>query len=192
MYASFKVKQQKQVRQLLCQEQCLDHVPYYLSELLHAQFFPTTFLEIAVYNKEHNGRLTDQETIVVQTYQVRWNAPNRRAVVQTRMQISKLQTLPPHKQRTNTSLSPSRRQKLHACRRFFFSSLFPFLLCLCVLFLKKKKKKTHTHTRLPPHRHRTVQNLAPNSQMKHKLNAPINVMLAGGGGGGQAGQRVGI
>ena len=31
------------------QEQCIDHIPYYLSGLsLH--FFPTTFLEIAVYN----------------------------------------------------------------------------------------------------------------------------------------------
>ena len=48
---------------------------------------------ICIYNnKEHNGRLIDQETIVVRTYPVRWNAPNRRAVVQPRMQISKLQT----------------------------------------------------------------------------------------------------
>ena len=46
---------------------------------------------ICIY-KEHNGRLIDQETIVVRTYPVRWNAPNRRAVVQPRIQISKLQT----------------------------------------------------------------------------------------------------
>ena len=33
------------------QEQCIDHIPYYLSGLsLH--FFPTTFLEIAVFNED--------------------------------------------------------------------------------------------------------------------------------------------
>ena len=32
-----------------CQEKCVVHIPYYLSGLSHAQFFPTTFLEIAVY-----------------------------------------------------------------------------------------------------------------------------------------------
>ena len=32
-----------------CQEKCVDHIPYYLSGLSHAQFFPATFLEIAVY-----------------------------------------------------------------------------------------------------------------------------------------------
>ena len=31
------------------QEQCIDHIPYYLSGLSRAHFFPTTFLEIAVY-----------------------------------------------------------------------------------------------------------------------------------------------
>ena len=31
------------------QEQCIDHIPYYLSGLPRALFFPTTFLEIAVY-----------------------------------------------------------------------------------------------------------------------------------------------
>ena len=30
------------------QEQCIDHIPYYLSELSHAHFFRKTFLEIAV------------------------------------------------------------------------------------------------------------------------------------------------
>ena len=49
MSASAKRKQQKQVRQQQCQEQCIEHIPYYLSELLRAHFFPTTFLEIAVY-----------------------------------------------------------------------------------------------------------------------------------------------
>ena len=32
------------------QEQCIDHIPYYLSGLSRAHFFPTTFLEIAVYS----------------------------------------------------------------------------------------------------------------------------------------------
>ena len=31
------------------QEQCIDHIPYYLSGLSRVHFFPTTFLEIAVY-----------------------------------------------------------------------------------------------------------------------------------------------
>ena len=30
-------------------EQCIDHIPYYLSGLSRAHLFPTTFLEIAVY-----------------------------------------------------------------------------------------------------------------------------------------------
>ena len=49
MFASAKGKQQKQVRQLQCQEQCIDHIPYYLSGLSRAHFFPTTFLKIAVW-----------------------------------------------------------------------------------------------------------------------------------------------
>ena len=32
------------------QEQCIDHIPYYLSGLSRAHFFPTTFLEIVVFN----------------------------------------------------------------------------------------------------------------------------------------------
>ena len=35
--------------QLQCQEQCIDHIPYYLSGLSCALFFPTPFLEVAVY-----------------------------------------------------------------------------------------------------------------------------------------------
>ena len=31
------------------QEQCIDHIPYYLSGLSRAHFLGTTFLEIAVY-----------------------------------------------------------------------------------------------------------------------------------------------
>ena len=50
MFASVKGKQQKQVRRLQCQEQYSDHIPYYLSRLPRAHFFPTTFLEIAVNN----------------------------------------------------------------------------------------------------------------------------------------------
>ena len=36
MFARAKGKQQKQVRQLQCQEQCIDHIPYYLSGLSRA------------------------------------------------------------------------------------------------------------------------------------------------------------
>ena len=38
MFARAKGKQQKQVRQLQCQEQCIDHFPYYLSGLSRALF----------------------------------------------------------------------------------------------------------------------------------------------------------
>ena len=31
-------------------EQCFDHIPYYLSGLSRAHFFPITFLEIAVFS----------------------------------------------------------------------------------------------------------------------------------------------
>ena len=31
-------------------EQCIDHIPYCHSGLSRAHFFPTTFLEIAVYS----------------------------------------------------------------------------------------------------------------------------------------------
>ena len=34
-------------------EQCIDHIPYYLSGLSRPNFFLTTFLEIAVYNQAH-------------------------------------------------------------------------------------------------------------------------------------------
>ena len=49
MFASAKGKQQKQVRHLQCQEQRIDHIPYYLSGMSRSLFFPTTFLEGAVY-----------------------------------------------------------------------------------------------------------------------------------------------
>ena len=48
MFASSKGKEQKEVRQPQCQDQCIDNIPYYLSGLSRAYFFPTTFLEIAV------------------------------------------------------------------------------------------------------------------------------------------------
>ena len=38
MFPSAKAKQQKQVRQLQCQKQCIDHIPYYLSGLSRALF----------------------------------------------------------------------------------------------------------------------------------------------------------
>ena len=49
MFARAKGKQQKEVQQLQCQEHGIDHIPYYLSGLSHALFFPVTFLEVAVY-----------------------------------------------------------------------------------------------------------------------------------------------
>ena len=101
-------------------------------------------------NEEHNGWLSDRETIVVRIYPVRWNAPNRRAVVQPRMQISKLQT-------TSSEQKQACRPtgvKNYMLAEFLFSFFFPSLF-LSYSFLEIK------HTRLPPHRHRTVQNLLP-------------------------------
>ena len=46
MFARAKGKQQKQVRQLQCQEQCIDHFPYYLSGLSRALFFRQPFLKL--------------------------------------------------------------------------------------------------------------------------------------------------
>ena len=105
---------------------------------------------ICIYNnKEHNCRLIDQETIVVRTYPVRWNAPNRRAVVQPRMQISKLQTY-------RHTLSS---EQIQACRPagvknymladafYFYFSPFPLLLCFfsfLFFFPEKSHKVTAT------------------------------------------------
>ena len=125
---------------------------------------------ICIY-KEHNGRLIDQETIVVRTYPVRWNAPNRRAVVQPRIQISKLQTY-------RHTLSS---EQIQACRPagvknymladaliFFVSSFsFPSLFfSYCFFFFFSKN-----HTRLPPRRHRTVQNCHTGVVQNYKLAA---------------------
>ena len=43
MFASARGKQQKRVRHLQCQEQCIDHIPYYLSGLSRALFFRQPF-----------------------------------------------------------------------------------------------------------------------------------------------------
>ena len=45
-------------RQLECQEQCIDHVPYYLLGLSRAHFFSTTSLEIAAYSWQLQGGKT--------------------------------------------------------------------------------------------------------------------------------------
>ena len=39
MFAGAKGKQQKQVQQLQCQEQCIDYIPYYISRLSRAHYF---------------------------------------------------------------------------------------------------------------------------------------------------------
>ena len=38
MFASTRGKEQKRVRHLQCQEQCIDHIPYYLSGMARALF----------------------------------------------------------------------------------------------------------------------------------------------------------
>ena len=38
-------------------EQCIDHIPYCHSGLSRAHFFPTTFLEIAVYKLNFDSAL---------------------------------------------------------------------------------------------------------------------------------------
>ena len=43
MFVSAKGKQQKYFRQLQCQEQCIDRIPYYPSGFLRAQFFRQPF-----------------------------------------------------------------------------------------------------------------------------------------------------
>ena len=122
---------------------------------------------ICIYNnEEHNGRLIDRETIVVRTYPVRWNAPNRRAVVQPCVQISKLQTY------GHTS-----SQRIQACRptgvkNYMLTDVF-FFFCFCFfpfffpsLFLSYSffffffGNQTHKVTAAQD-KHRTVQNLLP-------------------------------
>ena len=43
MSVSAKEKQQKEVRQLQCPEQCIDHISYYLQGLSRAHFFGQSF-----------------------------------------------------------------------------------------------------------------------------------------------------
>ena len=43
MFASVKGKQQKQVRQLQCQEQRIAHIPYYLSGLSRAHLYELSY-----------------------------------------------------------------------------------------------------------------------------------------------------
>ena len=107
-----------------------------------------SFFVICIYNnKEHNGQLIDQGTIVVRTYPVRWNAPNRRTVVQPRMQISKLQTY-------RHTLSS---EQIQACRPagvknymladaliLFFFFLFLSHCFVLLFFLEKSHKVTAT------------------------------------------------
>ena len=51
MFATAKGKQQKKLRQLQCQKQCIDHIPQLPFGVVMRLFFPKTFLEIAVRNK---------------------------------------------------------------------------------------------------------------------------------------------
>ena len=53
-----KRKQQKQVRQQQCQEQCIEHIPYYLSGLWRARFFRQLFSKQLYTNRfrEHQGK----------------------------------------------------------------------------------------------------------------------------------------
>ena len=150
---------------------------------------------ICIYNnKEHNGRLIDHETIVVRTYPVRWNAPKRRAFVEPRMQISKLQTYR-HTSSEQIQAYSSTGVKNYTRLPTFFFFFFPFfypsflrsfslsfflslslsclLACLFACFLPSSLPPSLSfflilfffleikHTRLPPHRHRTVQNVLP-------------------------------
>ena len=67
MFESAKGKQQNEVRQLQCHEQCVDHIPYYLSGLSRAHFSPATFLQIAVYfrNKGQQGSFCSLQTHLI-------------------------------------------------------------------------------------------------------------------------------
>ena len=125
--------------------------------------------QTAYNNKEHNGRLIDQETIVVRTYPVRWNAPNRCAVLQPRMQISKLQTNRHRSSEQIQACRPTGVKNYMLADLFYFLSFFlSFFVSLFRSFFLFSEIK---HTRLSPHRHRTEQNLLPFFFLKHKLNA---------------------
>ena len=63
MFSSAKGKQQKQVRQLQSQEQCIDHIPLLSFGVVACTYFPTTFLKIAVYKTDHSGPLSKTSMI---------------------------------------------------------------------------------------------------------------------------------
>ena len=50
MSVSAKGKQQKLVRQLQCQEQCIEHIPYYLSGLSRAHFSDNLSRNSCIYS----------------------------------------------------------------------------------------------------------------------------------------------
>ena len=99
---------------------------------------------ICIYNnKEHNGRLIDQETIVVRTYPVRWNAPNRRAVVQPRMQISKLQTTSSEQKQ---ACRPTGVKNYMLAKVCFFFSFFLSIFVTFLFFFWKSNTQGYRHT----------------------------------------------
>ena len=69
------------------EEQCIDHIPHFLSGLSRAHFFPTTFLEIAVYKgistarfKMNNG---SRDINVVRMWRVARTKENREKEMDT-------------------------------------------------------------------------------------------------------------
>ena len=60
MFASARGKQQKRVRDLQRQEQCIDHIPYYLSGLSRALFFGQPFSKLlyslTIMNEDNHRR----------------------------------------------------------------------------------------------------------------------------------------
>ena len=86
MFASAKGKKQKQVRQVQCQEQRIDHIPYYLSGLSRSLFFPTTPLEVAVYGHGFYG-LSRMLTRKNENKDVSKDSPIGQLVVATRKAI---------------------------------------------------------------------------------------------------------
>ena len=89
-------------------------------------------------NKEHNGRLIHRENNIVRTYPVRRNEPNRRgAVVQPRMQISKLQT---------TSSEQKQACRPTVVKNYMLAEVFSFFLFFFVSFLFFFGNQTHKVT----------------------------------------------
>ena len=89
-------------------------------------------------NKEHNGRLIHRENNIVRTYPVGRNEPNRRgAVVQPRMQISKLQT---------TSSEQKQACRPTVVKNYMLAEVFSFFLSFFVSFLFFFGNQTHKVT----------------------------------------------